>query len=354
VTCPYDQLEPMMWRGLLARAAVFWAIRGRLGRLCDLSDQPPVRTVLLARLEEAVQRYAMQDEDEAVVVRQVATDFTAALESVLTWPGLDLAARTLLTEVRALVAGVCCENPFAAVFAPIESQARELYGAAWRPARLSLAHTRSHPRRTDVKQDPYALTAMTPWPPDPAAAEVELQIWSDGFGPAAYAALPMLLTHECVCHVPARQDRAKNDSQFAEGFLDWAAYHFFRIWAGKVDPKFASATRQHAERLKQVLTGQPSSSESQARLLGHHAAEDLQSWFEYEQGLTVEESRTQVARLAVELNKADRPLVAKDHFVSVLGLPMPPQVAALLERWLAGEMAPEALLDGMLDARLGG
>lgn len=349
MTCPYDQLEPKMWRGLLARAAVFWAIRGRLGRLCDLVDQPPVRTVLLSRLEEAVQRYAMRDWDDDVVVRQVAADFARALESVAAWPELDLAARTLLGELRDLVEEACCENPFAAVFAPIESQARQLYGSAWRPARLSLAHTRSHPRRSDVKQDPYALTAMTPWPPDPAAAEIELQIWSDGFGPAAYAAVPMLLTHECVCHVPARQDRAKNDSQFAEGFLDWAAYHFFRIWAGKVDPQFASATRQHAERLKQVLTGQPASSESQARLLGHHAAEDLQTWFEYEHAMTEQESRTQVARLAVELNKADRPLVTKDHFVSLLGLPMPPEVARLLTAWLAGDVPAEELLDVRLE-----
>jgi hypothetical protein len=347
MSCPYDQLEPPMWRGLLARAAIFWAIRGRLGRLCDLADQPPVRSVLLARLEEAVQRYAMES-DDAAMVRQVANDFNAAIGSVLAWPTLDLAARTLLTELRTLIAGVCTDNPFAAVFGPIESQARRLYGPAWREARLSVAHTRSHPRRTDLKQDPYALTALTPWPPDPVAAEIELQIWSDGFGPAAYAAVPMLLTHECVCHVAARQDRAKNDSQFAEGFLDWAAYHFFRIWAGKVDPQFASATRQHAERLKQVLTGQPTTSESQARLLGHHAAEDLQSWFEFEHTMTAEDARTHVARLAIELNKADRPLVAKDHFVSLLGLPMPPGVAGVLTRWLSTDLPAADLLDALL------
>ncbi len=340
---PYQQLEPDMWRGLLARAAVFRATRGRLGRLVDMADQPAVRTVL-ARLEEAVQLYAPKDEDDRTVVTQVAAAWGEALSQILSWEKIDSAARRLLGELRRLVASACGEDPFSAVFAPIESHASELYGAAWRPARLSVAHARSHPRGSDVSRDPYALTAMTMWPPDPDAAEIELQIYCDGFGPAAYAAIPMLLTHECVCHVPARQERAKNDSQFAEGFLDWAAYHFFGIWAGKVDPQFASATRMHAERLKQVLTGQVRTSEGRARLIGHDAAEDLRAWFESECHMTSEESRTQVARLAVELNKADRPLADKDHFVSLLEWPFPPELADRLHSWVAGLTSSEDLL----------
>jgi hypothetical protein len=348
--CPYDQLEPKTWRALLARAAVFRAIRARLGRLWDLADQPDVRNVL-SRLDEAVRRYTGGDNTggeggDAEVVARVADDWDRQLASTLDMPDLDGAARTLLRQVRELVATACCDDPFSALFAPIQSQARELYGTAWRPARLRVAHTRSHPRRPDnARHDPYGLTAMTPWPPQATDAQIELQIWADGFGPAAYAAVPMVLTHECVCHVPARQDRARNDSQFAEGFLDWAAYHFFRIWAGKVDPQFASAARQHAERLKQVLAGQPASSEVQARLVGHHAAEELECWFETQYAMSAEESRTLVARLAVELNKADRPLVDKDHFVSVLGLPMPPEVAGPLNSWLAGAASAEDLLD---------
>jgi hypothetical protein len=338
---PHDQLDPEMWRVLLARGALFRAIRSRLARLSDLAGQP-VRAVLLAHLEQTIQALALSgDMDDALVVKRVVADWTLALDAVLGWPRLAMADRTLLTELRRLVTEAASCDPFDAVFAPIQWQASQLYGPAWRPARLSLAHIRSHPRHS---ADPYGLTAMTPWPPGPGAAEIELQIWCDGFGPAAYAAVPMVLTHECVCHVPARQDRAKNDSQFAEGFLDWAAYHFFRIWAGKVDPQFAVAARLHAERLRQVLTGQPTSNEVQARLLGHHAAEELQAWFESEHGMDDVESRTLVARLAVELNVADRPLVAKDHFVSLLGLPMPPEVAAALAGWLEGGTSAEDLL----------
>jgi hypothetical protein len=307
-----------------------------------MADQPAVRTVL-ARLEEAVQLYAPKDEDDRTIVAQVAMAWDEALAQILSWDNLDPAACRLLTELKELVTSACHDDPFRAVFAPIESQASQLYGAAWRPARLSVAHARSHPRGCEVN-DPYALTAMTPWSPDPAAAEIELQIYGDGFGPAAYAAMPMLLTHECVCHVPARQERAKNDSQFAEGFLDWAAYHFFGIWAGKVDPQFASATRKHAERLKQVLTGQARTSAGRARLAGHDAAEDLRAWFESECRMSAEESRTQVARLAVELNKADRPLADKDHFVSLLQWPLPPELASRLHSWVAGLVSSEELL----------
>ena len=299
---------------------------------------------VLARLEEAVQQYAPKDEDDRTIVARVAAAWDEALAQILSWERIEPAARRLLTELKRLVASACGEDPFRAVFAPIESQASQLYGAAWRPARLSVAHTRSHPRGTDVAGAPYALTAVTPWPPDPAAAEIELHIYCDGFGPAAYAAMPMLLTHECVCHVPARQERAKNDSQFAEGFLDWAAYHFFGIWAGKVDPQFAATARKHAERLKQVLAGHPHSSEGRARLVGHDAAEDLRAWFEYECRMTAEESRTQVAQLAVELNKADRPLVDKDHFVSLLEWPLPPELACRLRSWVAGQTSSEDLL----------
>ena len=49
---------------------------------------------------------------------------------------------------------------------------------------------------------------------------------------AAFAAIPVVLTHECVCHVPARQWPPSNESYFAEGFMDWAALYYGQLWAG--------------------------------------------------------------------------------------------------------------------------
>jgi hypothetical protein len=173
---------------------------------------------------------------------------------------------------------------------------------------------------------------------------VELQVFVDRFGPAAYAAVPMLFTHECVCHVPARQDRVKNSSTFAEGLVDWAAYHFLALWAVKLDREFGSTAREHADRLRWVLTVKNTTAEGAARRVGHEAAGRLAAWFESECGLTPEESSHRVARLAVELNMVDRPLLAKEHLVSLLSAP-PPKLDQDLRSWVQGTMTSEKLLD---------
>src|SRR5262249_6071823 len=199
-------------------------------------------------------------------------------------------------------------DPFREIFVGISSLASALYGSAWRRATLRVAHIRSHPRGGAPPLDPYAVTATTPWPPDETDAAVELLIFCDQFGPAAYAAVPILLTHECVCHVPARQDRAKNDSAFAEGFLDWAAYFFLDQWAGKLDTALAPAARQHARELRHVLTRRTDTPEGRARMVGHEAAETLLAWFENDCGLGPYESQLRGAQPAGPLHQFERPL----------------------------------------------
>jgi hypothetical protein len=155
----------------------------------------------------------------------------------------------------------------------------------------------------------------------------------------------MLLTHECVCHVPARQDRAKNDSPFAEGFVDWAACHFLNEWAADLGPEFAPAVRQHAGGLRQILMSRTGSQEGWARRIGHDAAEDLFAWLESECGLPSLECRARVARLAVELNQMDRPIALKDQFVSSLEQPFPADLAEALRGWIRGDLDTRCLLD---------
>jgi hypothetical protein len=342
---PYRLLEPVKWRGLLARAAVFHATRAVLGRLCDLADQVVAVRVVVLQLSITAQELAGHCPDDTAMVGRVTAEWEAALDRTLALERLDSRARTLLTEVRRLLRHACCGDPFRTIFEGIEAQAHALYGEAWRPAALSVAHTRSHPRGADA--DPYGVTAATPWPPQPDRAEIELQIFCEEFGPAAFAAVPMLLTHECVCHVPARQDRAKNDSEFAEGLLDWAAYHFLNLWAVKLDPQLAPAARQHARRLEDVLTRQSRTREGMARRVGHDAAEALLVWFESDCGLSPEESRNRVAHLAVELNLVDCSLLRKDNFVSRLSWPLPPDLDKTLREWMVSRTpAAQLLADG--------
>jgi hypothetical protein len=340
---PYKYLPLETWRNLLVLAVIFHAARARLARLHDMGTQmTSVRSVLdqLALAAREASRDGAGDEDEDGIVSKALKAWDADLDSILGRKALEPEARQLLTEVRHLVSCYCvAHDPFQILFEAIEAKTREVYGEAWRPAVLSVAHINSHPRPgAQAESDPYTVTALTPWPPNAGKAEIELLVYCDRFGPAAFAALPMLLTHECVSHVAARQDKAKNDSLFAEGFMDWAAYHFFHEWAGALDPELAPAARTHARGLMHVLTQHELGKEAAARLRGHEAAEALFSWFEWECGLPYDEIGPRVARLAVELNQVDSSIEMKDYFVSLLERPFPPELGDLLREWVAGEI----------------
>lgn len=337
---PYAGLEPWMWRNLLARASVFHATRARLSELCDHIDQGGAVQAALLDLEMWAQEFAANDVDDETTVTNVVAAWDRQLTERLGRAQLDAGARDLLAEVQELVRLASWDDPFQETFARITALASVIYGAAWRSATLGVAHIGRPPREGG---DPYAVTASTPWPPTATEAEVELLIQCDRFGPAAFAALPMLLIHECICHVPARQDCAANDSTFAEGLMDWVAYHYHEHWAVKLDPKLAPAARLHAGSLRQLLT-RANSAAGRARRIGHQAAENLRAWFEIDRGQHYQESPVSVALLAVQLNQVDRDLAAKDQFVSLLGSALPPSVEDALRAWDSGLLEAEALL----------
>ncbi|HET8657961.1 MAG TPA: hypothetical protein VFM55_03075 [Micromonosporaceae bacterium] len=347
---PYDDLEPSMWRTLLAGAAVFHATRGVLGRLCDAAERDDTVKVLLLNLGRAARRFSRHKQDDQAAVAAVVAAWAKELHAALDDPELAYDTRHLLAETLRRLDQAACRDPFLPMLRAVEVHARALYGEHWRATSLSLMHRRSHPRGADPAQDPYAVTAMTPWPPGPTRARVELHIFSDRFGPAAYAALPTLLTHECVCHVPARQDQACNDSEFAEGYLDWVAYEYLRLWAMKLDPELGPMVRKHAERLRDVLCGDVTTKAGMARQCGHDAARELEGWFETEYDMTPDESRRRVLRLAVELNVVDRPLKLKNNFVSQLRKPFPPYLDKALRGWREQTVTGEELLDRVVEA----
>jgi hypothetical protein len=339
-----------MWRTLLAEAAIFHATRGVLGRLWDTAERDDAVKVLLLNLGLAARRFSRQEDDDRAAVAAVVAAWAQDLTHALDDPELADDTRQLLTETLGRLDNAACRDPFLPMLRAVENQARELYGGHWRPAALSLAHRRSHPRGADRPRDPYAVTATTPWPPGPTQARVEVHIFADRFGPAAYAALPTLLTHECVCHVPARQDEAENDSEFAEGFLDWVAYEYLRLWAMKLDCELGPTVRKHAERLREVLDGDITTKAGTARECGHNAARELEGWFETEYDMTPDESRKRVLRLAVELNVVDRPLKVKNNLVSQLRIPFPPYLDKALREWRERAVTGEELLDRVAEA----
>jgi hypothetical protein len=345
---PYPDLEPDIGRALLARAAVFHATRTRLSIMSDLVRRAGAVQIAVSQLGLHVLKLSVEDIDDETVVRRVVQAWDDELAQTLSRFSLEDDARALLADVRELLVLAGPEDPLREIFAGVSRLAGALYGPSWRPATLRVSHVRSHPRGAEAATDPYAVTAATPWPPGEPEAEVELRIFCEEFGPAAYAAVPMLLTHECVCHVPARQDQAKNDSTFGEGFLDWAAYFFFDQWAGKLDTGLAPAARWHANELRTLLTGRTHTRAGRARRVGHDAAETLRVWFEDTCGMEADESRTRVARLAVQLNQVERPLRDKDLFVSRIGSPLPPDLQAALRRWLQPDADPRSVLDEII------
>lgn len=330
---PYADLEPALWRGVLARAAIYHALRTRLVALGDLAGQPGAVQSVLNDLELHVRECAADDvDDDEETVRRVVASWDSVLTQKLGMTQLEADARRLLVDAQILARQASGTDPIRRLFDRVSERAKGLYGAAWRPPTLTLSHVRSHPRSAALAQDPYVVTARTPWTADPDASAVQLFIYCDAFGPAAYAALPILLVHECVCHVPARQQAAKNDSIFAEGLLDWVAYHFLDIWAGVIDQGLSPAARMHAQKLRDVLT-RPDTPTGRVRQLGHVSAETLRAWFESSCDYPPYEAKARVSVLAVELNQVDRPLTEKDVFVTKLSDPFPPDVEAALRVW---------------------
>ena len=332
---------PDISRNLRARASVFHAVRGKLSPLVEFAERLDEFKAALAELASSATQCGLTVDDDAAAIKEVIRAFDTKRRAMQTLAVLDVVAKQFIGQLLEMLETACGEDPFAAVCDRIEEQAQALYGEAWRPVALSIVHTRSHPRG-DGHRDPYTVSAVTKWRAE--VADVELQIYVDKFGPAAFAAIPLILTHECVCHVPARQDKANNSSTFAEGLLDWASWYFHDNWAAKLDPVFAPAARKHADELKHVLMD-GETAEAAARISGHDAAADLTGWMETQFDITVSEARSRIAQLAVELNQLDRPIGDKDHFVSLLRTPFHPRLETLLIGWYERTTTAAALLD---------
>lgn len=333
-----------MWRSLLSRAAIYHATRTRLSVLCDLLQHPGVVQGAFNDLELQVSECAHDDVDDATMVSRVVEAWDRKLTEKLQLTQVDADTKGLLAELQVLVRCASGDDPLHTIFEGVASQAAALYGAAWRSPNLRVLHIGKHPRDSSPVMDPYAVTARTPSQPKGSDAAVELLIFCSAFGPAAYAAVPMLLIHECVCHVAAGQDEVSNDSAFAEGLLDWAAYLFLDMWAGRIDRELSGAARTHALQLRSVLTRRTDTSEGRARQLGHRAAETLKSWFEDEYGHESHTAAVLVARLAVQLNQVESKLLQKDCFVSSLEAPLPPHVEDGLRAWAERRVDAATLL----------
>lgn len=341
---PYAFLEAELWRMLLGRAAIFRAVRARLGELEDAAkDRKRYGTSVctaLNRLYETAEDVASGASNGQQAVDEVAESWLKELKRIAARKSVKPDARELLNDLYFLAKHPDAHDPFLELFEKVKAQASAVYDLYWREVSLSLGHVPEHPRQ--ASHDPYALTAVTVIAG--RQATIELTICPLEFGPAAYAALPFIFIHESVCHVPARQDRVDNHSAFAEGFLDWAAVYFFEQWMAEIDADLAPAAIQHGAHLGEILKDETNPAWAQ-RTDGHRRANVLATWFQTEiHGCSAEEARAKVARLAVELNCTEKPLALKDRFVSRLKLPFSIELGRRLLEWEAGDAAAGDLL----------
>ncbi len=296
---------------MLGRGALLAALASRLGELHEWRSRPAVQQAITGlHMDADAAAAAAQDDDE--VVAKIVAHWRMRVAELIDSLGADAVERTVLEEAHALAERAVAEDPFRDLFDQVSLAASRLYADAWQPPVLELEKLIEHPRTPDPN-DPYGLTASLARNGEP---QVVMQIHHDGLGPAAFAAIPSLLAHECVCHVSARQRGERcNTSVFAEGFMDWAASYFLTIWMPTIDPHLCPAALEHAESFRALLC-RPSTPHGAARMRGRRAAERLAAWLMSERRLPAEEARVKVARLAVDLNACDVELAHKDRLVT--------------------------------------
>ncbi len=295
---------------MLARASLLRACAERLAQLHDL-------TFAYASVEGVVKDLAKA----AGVATALQTDHAAVTAAIGAWRE-DIASwlsnpattapeeRQLLTEVDMLCASATAADAFDEIFQAVCSVGEDVYGTSWSAPSLMLDDIPAHPR---TPPDDYAIGGQT-IPTQPPL--VKLFVFSDGLGPATFAALPCLLAHECISHVPAQQDRVKNDSSFAEGFMDWVARYLLRESLGHLFSYLGAAVSAHADAFASVFES-PQTREGRARRLGHMAAENLVRLAVTELGMSTVEARVAVARVGRDLNLVQAKLDKKDLVVAM-------------------------------------
>ena len=219
--------------------------------------------------------------------------------------------RLLLQDLDGLVQGAVATDPFKAILGSLVTKVANVYGEAWRHPEFSLAELPS--RLSRGVADPYdSITATTEPEETPL---VELWVYPNGLGPAAYAVIPYLFVHELICHVPARQQgEVNNGSVFAEGLMDYVALQFFEDWIGEVNEGLAPAAEMYSRELASMLSS-PVKAEGAARRRGHNAARRVIAWLIGGNGRGRAEAVSGVTRLAVELNATEALLARKDGLV---------------------------------------
>lgn len=337
------ELETITWRILFGRAIIFRAVRQCVAELYEMAIDivnHPVIDRALDTLNDAVDTLAATSSSDAAFMSALVRECENRLTEIIHTRQLKKDEADLLGELYSLISQANATDPFRALLSAVSKFAADSYADFWRVPQLSLSKRMSHPR-SGPPYDPYPLSAKTTVQRE---VVVQLSVCPPLFGPAAFAAIPFIFVHECVCHVPARQDRNRNSSPFAEGFMAWAAWYFFRRWVVPLDSKLAPAALQHGDDLHNILKGRTNPAFAPRRV-GYRNADRLMAWFHQELGESLAEAEVRVASLAVELNLAEVELARKDNFVVRLRtVDRDQELGDRLRAWTEGLTAAAAVI----------
>lgn len=286
---------------LAARAALLVAGGAHLADFADCSLRDDARVALeeawlaLRSAARAARGHAVADG-----IAVAAAEWCRRLRELRDRPGREACGRAVLERLLHACDANALEDPLEAMARYVDACCVASYGHDWPEVEVAIATRGEHPRG---EADPYGITGLAL--PAADGMQVRLQIHVESFGAAALAAVPVVLAHECVCHVATRpRGQADNESFFAEGFMDWAASYYLRAWDDRLPGALPAMSRTHAERLLSVLTRAPSPAAT-ARIAGRRRAEGLVHALRSHHGMEEGDAGAQVARLAVGLNVAD-------------------------------------------------
>ena len=304
-------LEQSVANELLFRGALWRAAQPYLHDLCDLrlAGQAGLLSTRINQAAEVARQQPSCQEALTSAGAFVAQEMRHELQLDLESSPHEVA---VLAGVGDACAAVDATDPYAELFEIVADCAARLYADDWPPVDFST-------RRFASPGGIYGVTAST----EPAAGPgipvgVVLLIDSCAFGPESYGAIPALLIHECVCHVPTWQPgRPDNGSVFAEGFMDFAAEYFRALWSVEFGA-LAPLVDHHGQRVFAEIEARGGLL-GVARSRGRHAAQVMKHQLVRRHGETPGHASWLVARLAKELNVAPRPRAFKDRFVERLG-----------------------------------
>jgi hypothetical protein len=309
-----EQLRPQQAMELLAHGSILRSCAADLEEFAalDRATRSVGRSASLELLY-AVRTAAATATNADQVVELAADQWSQHLRRLSGVDGISADEQQLLDALTRGSTGAKADDPYAWIFEIIATQAQALYGRDWR--RVEFIVRVFSDLRTG--EDRYPVRASTEPASERSPVRVVIAIDPTEFGPAAFAAIPGLLTHECLCHVAARPAGAvDNLSQFAEGFMHWAAVYYGKLWAPELG-ELALAADEHAHRVFEAIArGAPGP--ASARGLGERAARKVARRLEHRHGMAPGLAAASTANLAVRLNVAPKPLSYKDRFVRQL------------------------------------